>query len=382
MLASILPLFNGKRNLAQLAKIIQFAHDVESYDDARKMLIEVISGMNSDDDCIIELNDSVSKYVINYNAEDYILSPKGFNPKERLATPLSLGIMFSNDCQTKCLYCYAEKRIVPVKEHMPLERWKELFREAYDLGIEQVTISGGDPLYHKNSISLLEELIKLNMIFLVSTKCHITKEKAALLKKIGMAEPINHIVRELQFSIDGPNSFVADKMAGVPGFYERGIDSIKNLINENLSFRVKAVVTPFNAPFVEEWLHQMVDLGANKLACAAYGRSFYRHKDEYFLSPEDNVMLKNVFDKFEEEHPEVDLILTSFDAPEISTDPEQNTENKNSERNAVQEHFDKKKERWDERSHCSGGTSSMTITPGWKSDSLRPGSSKRRICSW
>ncbi len=362
LLASILPLFDGKRSFADVKKIIQYTYGVNT-DDANKMLAEVITGINSDNKCVVEMNETLEDYIVDYNVEEFIVSPEGFTPKGRLPIPLSIGILFSNDCQTNCLYCYAERRKVPAREHMSIKRWKEIFHEARNLGIEQVTISGGDPLFHKNSIDLLEELIKLKMLFLVSTKCHVTKEKAARLKAIGMADPINQITREIQFSLDGPNSLIADTMAGVPGFYEKAIDSIKNLKENGLKFRVKAVVTPFNADYIEDWLYQMVDLGADKLACAAYGRSFYRHKDEYFLGPEETNMLRDVFDRFEEKHPEVDLILTSFDAPTLTEEGEAKPKVKRDDKKAFEDRITKKKESWESRSHCSGGTSSMTITP-------------------
>jgi radical SAM protein with 4Fe4S-binding SPASM domain len=193
-------------------------------------------------------------------------------------------------------------------------------------------------------------------------------EKAARLKSIGMGEPINRITGEIQLSLGGPNSRVADQMAGSAGFYEKAIDSIRNLRAEGLNFRVKSVVTHFNAPYIQEWLVQMAQMGVERVACAGYGRSFYRHKDEYFLSNEDHVMLRGVFDRFEEEYPDVELILTSFEAPETPGENGGNSGEEGSppEQERITEHLRRKEEAWEGRAHCSGGTSSMTITPDGK----------------
>jgi MoaA/NifB/PqqE/SkfB family radical SAM enzyme len=154
-------------------------------------------------------------------------------------------------------------------QELSSERWIEIFREARSLGIEQVSLCGGDSLFRKDALTLIAELIKLEKLFLLSTKCHITRKMADRLVDIGMTIPINQYTRELQISIDGPDKDTADVLAGSPGYFQRAIDSVKNLAARGFNFRVKAVVTPLNAPRIYEWIKLLTDLGVHKVSVAA-----------------------------------------------------------------------------------------------------------------
>ncbi len=139
--------------------------------------------------------------------------------------------------------------------------------------------------------TMIKELIRLEMLFLLSTKCHITRETADRLVDIEMNMPVNQYTRELQISMDGPDENTADVLAGSPGYFQRSIDSIRNLVGRGFNFRVKAVATPLNAPQVYNWIKLLVDLGVNRLSVAAYNRTLYRHNDDLFLSQEDRTLI-------------------------------------------------------------------------------------------
>jgi radical SAM protein with 4Fe4S-binding SPASM domain len=262
------------------------------------------------------------------------------------------------------MYCYAHGRNVPLSRQLSTERWIEIFHEAHSLGIEQVTLSGGDPLFRKDALTLIAELIKLKMLFLLSTKCHVTREKADRLVDIGMNMPVNQYTREIQLSMDGPDEKTADVLAGSPGYFHRAIDSVRNLVARDFNLRVKAVVTPLNAPRVYEWIKLLADLGVNKLSVAAYNRTFYRHDDSLFLSKADRALIAEQCRRAKTDFPDIELRMTGLEsapAQEVPTLP--TTTSKVEVAAGPGNRTKDKAEQWKNRAHCSGGRSSMTITP-------------------
>ncbi len=170
LMGATLPLLNGKLTFRHLAMVVQYAHNFDTLEKARNFLISVIKEANKENDVVVKMEENLAPYVNKYDPLEFTIAPSENSNQKRLAYPLSLNLMFSNACETKCVYCYANGRQVPPSQHLSTERWIEIFREARSLGIEQVSLSGGDPLFRKDSLTLIAELIRLEMLFLLSTK--------------------------------------------------------------------------------------------------------------------------------------------------------------------------------------------------------------------
>ncbi len=367
LVGATLFLLNGQLTIRHLSMVLQYSHNFETMEEARNLLCSVIRKVNENNDAVVKMNDSLVAYIQKYDQMELLDAPSKDGNQKRLFHPLSLNLMFSNSCETNCVYCYAHKRQVLLSRQLSTERWIELFHEARSFGVEQVSLSGGDPLHREDSLTLIAELIKLDMLFLLSTKCHITSKMADRLLDIGMAEPINQYTRELQISMDGADEKTADNLAGITGFFGRAIDSISNLEKRGFNFRVKAVVTPLNAPAVYEWIKLMVDLGANRLSIAAYNRTFYRHSDDLFLSHEDRVLIGDQCQRAKTDFPGIELIMTGLD-PLPEQGEQLSTQKTDTDKIAAKprNHIENKTEDWNSRAHCSGGRSSITITPDGK----------------
>lgn len=361
-----LALFNGILSIRHLSMILQYAHDLHDAETAKNVLVSVIDNINQKSDAIIEMQSDLAPYIKPYDPLEFITASQKARNQTRLIAPLSLTIMFSNACETNCLYCYANRRHVPLSQHLPTRRWIEIFQEARSLGIELISLSGGDPLFRKDAITLIGELIKLEMLFLVSTKCHITREKADRLVDIGMTAPINQFTREIQISMDGPDQSTADVLAGSPGYFHRAIDSIKNLQERGFNVRVKAVLTPLNASRVYEWIELMVQLGVKKLSLAAYNRTFYRHRDELFLGQLDRRIIGEQCNQARADFPEAEIRMSGLSSMLKPTERAIASQDELDSVVTGADNHTTKMEKWKNRTHCSGGRSSIVIAPDGK----------------
>ncbi|HBB65776.1 MAG: hypothetical protein A2X28_01220 [Elusimicrobia bacterium GWA2_56_46] len=257
----------------------------------------------------------------------------------RLAAPLSLIIMPSHACRVDCLYCYAERKPIPAAERLTARRWLDLIDEAYESGIDIVMFSGGDPLTYPGIELLLERMILRGIKFLIPTKSYISKKKAKTLAEIGMRG-----FAEIQISVDGVTAG-ADRMVNRPGYGEKALRSIENLLERGLSVRTNTVCLPINVEEVPALMKRLFLLGVKKSHITGYGRSMYRHEDSKFLSPAQIDRLKQKIEALKNELNWNGLSCGADILDYSSMTTEQ------------------KLGRWKERAHCSGGTTSMTITP-------------------
>lgn len=364
LVGAALSLMDGRLTFRHLAVMVQYAHGFDSLEKSQEFLIKVINSVNRECDAIVAMTPEMEPYLQKIDPLQFVAADSQWKEQKRPAVPISLNLMFSNDCDSNCAYCSAHRRSVPENELLPTKRWQELLREAKSLGIEQVTLSGGDPLFRRDALALIAELIRLDMLFLLSTRCHITEEIADSLVDIGMTRPINQYVREIQLSIDGPDEQTADKSTGRPGYYSRALGSIRHLLDRRFNLRVKAVVTPLNTPHLYRWIKQLAEMGVTRILVAAYNRTYHGNDGGLSLSREDRISVARQCEQARMDFPHVDLgmMVPAVDtvvargadsiAGDIPVDAEKD----------MRDRF----RRWKERAQCSGGRSSMTITPDGK----------------
>jgi radical SAM protein with 4Fe4S-binding SPASM domain len=367
LMAATLALMDGKLSFRHLALVVQYTHDFPTLERSKEFVAQVIRAANQENDAVVQMEPALAPFLKRVDPLDFVVLPDQESMQQRPAAPLSLNLMFSNDCQTSCSYCYAQRRKVPNSRQLPARRWIEIFHEAKAAGLDQVSLSGGDPLFRRDALILIGELIKLDFLFLLSTKCHITRFMTNRLIQIGMTQPVNQFVRELQLSMDGADAETADAMAGSPGFFNRSLDSIRNLVGRGFNLRVKAVITPRNAGKVYEWISLMEGLGVTKLSVAAYSRTLYRHDDSYFLDEQQRALIAEQCQRAQADFPELELRMTGLiSAAELAQQVAVPEPKQPGSAELQQAWLREKEASWKTRSHCSGGRSSMTVTPDGK----------------
>jgi radical SAM protein with 4Fe4S-binding SPASM domain len=168
--------------------------------------------------------------------------------------------------------------------------------------------------------------------------------------------------------MDGPDESTADFMAGSAGYFHRAVESIKNLKERGFNLRVKAVVTPLNAPRVYEWIKLMAGLGASRLSVTAYNRTFYRHRDDFFLSQEDRGLIAEQCNRARSDFPEVNVRMSGLSS--APTQKEQAflsaAKTDGISAGAGNIAINDKMAKWKNRTSCSGGRSNIVITPDGK----------------
>ncbi|MCF6155270.1 MAG: radical SAM protein [Candidatus Brocadia sp.] len=263
-------------------------------------------------------------------------------PLQRLARPISVNIAITNRCGCDCMYCYAERRTC---DEADFERLKDIFCDLSDNEIFMVDITGGDIFTRKDVLRILTEMVKREFVFFLSTKSFLSEETASRLKElgIGIPDPPPHLRRDIQVSIDSPDTAVAEMLTRSSRYVENATETIKNLIAAGLTPRVKCVLTSYNFDAPDGLVRLFSNLGVTNFQFVQYGRSHYRHDDALFLTHEQKLYIKEAIERIREKHPSVSI--TAQDDTSVQSQTRKNRED------------------WDRRSICSGGRVSMLIQP-------------------
>jgi radical SAM protein with 4Fe4S-binding SPASM domain len=259
-------------------------------------------------------------------------------PRERLLRPLNVNISFTERCRTDCIYCYAERS--PNNPDIDFIKMCELLDQLESNEIFIVDVTGGDLFSRANVGDILQQMVKRDFVFYLSTKCYISRELADLMAELGIGrkDVLPHLQRTLQLSVDSADSQIASYLVRRPHFLEQMIDSVSNLVRAGISPLVKCVLSSFNSQTPRDLVKLFSNLGVVDFQFVQYGRSYYRHKDELFLSADTKKHLTREFQEIREEFPGLNIAYE--DNPPV----ENNTW-----------------EEWHNRSICSGGRVSMLV---------------------
>jgi AdoMet-dependent heme synthase len=133
--------------------------------------------------------------------------------------PARCMIFLTNRCNLDCLYCTSRNNNSGQKE-LSDERLKEIVQESKKLGVLRWRLSGGgEPLLHKSSISIIEEIKKLGMFCEIITNGTLIDKNIA--KKL-----IEAGLDVLSISIDSSQKSINDCLRS-KGALKKSIKGIK-----------------------------------------------------------------------------------------------------------------------------------------------------------
>lgn len=156
--------------------------------------------------------------------------------------PTTISLLVNTVCATDCIYCYVDRRIKNNCQ-IPIERLKELIREAKQLNIINFDISGTEIFMYKHWEELIKELIDNGYYPYLSTKLPISEEAIIKLKNIG--------IKHLQLSIDtlDPKEAKIVNKTKNDDYLTKMFNTLKHLEKHKIIVAINAVITKYNSSF-------------------------------------------------------------------------------------------------------------------------------------
>lgn len=187
-------------------------------------------------------------------------------------------------CSRRCVYCNVKTSPQPEDDAIPLKRLEKVFAELRGLGVEVVRMSGGDPFARKDLFDVIEIAFEEEMVPDLPAKLGLSWYEVLRLKNLG--------VRSVQVDLDSADPTIADRMTGLKGYHTRVFRALDSLRNAGLSVRIRAVLTPLNAPTVGRLLDFLGTLGnVASVTLAACGHSRICPREDLALSRSDREMV-------------------------------------------------------------------------------------------
>lgn len=151
-----------------------------------------------------------------------------------LASPLRVFLGLTNRCDLKCRHCFM--RAGKSGAEMPIDVALGLCDQFSELGVVQITVTGGEPFLYRDIWTFLEYAASLRLYVTISTNGQsITERTAARLGRLGDR------LRYVNISLDGPRE-VNDIVRG-DNSYDRALRGYRRLRNEGLKASIHVTVS-------------------------------------------------------------------------------------------------------------------------------------------
>ncbi len=144
----------------------------------------------------------------------------------------SLFVELTYACNLKCVHCYNPKNINSVQ--INLDRMKKIIDDAREIGVFDVTFSGGECTLDNDFIEIVEYARQKRMSVHIFTNGQTLYDNPELLNRL-----INTYPCDIGLSLYSLNQETHEKITSVNGSYNKTISVIEKLREKNVSVEIK-----------------------------------------------------------------------------------------------------------------------------------------------
>ena len=174
----------------------------------------------------------------------------------------SLYLYISGVCNLACRHCWVaatEERGGVRTPYLPVEQAERAMEEAALLGLQDVKLTGGEPLLHPRFQDILRSTERRDLEVRIETNGVLLTEETA--KFLGGLDTLTHI----SVSLDGPNAHVHEAMRRTPGCFEKTIRGIGNIVQCGIRPQVICTLFKGNASCIEDMVALANECGVDSL---------------------------------------------------------------------------------------------------------------------
>lgn len=170
---------------------------------------------------------------------------------------LNMDLNITERCNFNCLHCYEAVDNQISRSEMSLSDCRKLLREARDCGIQNIKITGGEPLIHPDFLTILKSVYEYEMtVGRINSNVHFLTEQ--------LADEIRAIDGKILFNVSYDGAGYHDWMRNRKGAEKDLLSKIKILVDKG--FRVCAAMTlnRVNLDAAEDSLKKLEELGVQE----------------------------------------------------------------------------------------------------------------------
>ena len=175
--------------------------------------------------------------------------------------PIAMLAELTHRCPLSCPYCSNPVELTRQEVELSTADWARVFREAADLGVLQLHLSGGEPATRRD----LEDLVRAARdaglyTNLITSGIGLTERRLRALDEAGL----DHI----QLSLQGTTPEMADEIGGYRGGFARKLQVAEWIGQIGFPLTLNAVLHRRNLHQLPRALEMALDMGARRIEVA------------------------------------------------------------------------------------------------------------------
>jgi len=175
--------------------------------------------------------------------------------------PVGLLAELTHRCPLQCPYCSNPIELERVNKELPTEAWVSVMRQAGEMGILQVHLSGGEPTARKDLEDIVSAASESGLYSnLITAAVTLNRARLEGLAKRGL----DHVQISFQ-DVDAEN---AERIGAYPGATQKKLDVARWVKELGLPLTVNAPIHRHNIQNVGRYIDLSVKLGAQRLEVA------------------------------------------------------------------------------------------------------------------
>lgn len=178
-----------------------------------------------------------------------------------IPAPIAMLAELTHRCPLACPYCSNPTELLERHDELDTQTWARVFREAFEMGVLQLHLSGGEPASRPDIVELMQAAHDTGLYTnLITSGIGLTPRRLDQLEAAGM----DHV----QLSLQGTNPDLADWIGGYKGGFDRKMKIAAELKQRGIPLTLNAVMHRHNLDDLDSTIDLAVELGARRLEVA------------------------------------------------------------------------------------------------------------------
>ncbi|SFD83629.1 pyrroloquinoline quinone biosynthesis protein PqqE [Roseivivax sediminis] len=175
--------------------------------------------------------------------------------------PIAMLAELTHRCPLSCPYCSNPVELARVDSELSTETWKDVFRQAADLGVLQLHLSGGEPASRRDLEDLVCAARDAGLYTnLITSGIGLSEKRLRALDEAGL----DHV----QLSLQGTTPEMADEIGGYNGGFKRKMQVAEWIGAIGFPLTLNAVLHRRNLHQLPRALEMAVEMGARRIEVA------------------------------------------------------------------------------------------------------------------
>lgn len=192
--------------------------------------------------------------------------------------PIAMLAELTHRCPLKCPYCSNPLDLIRKDAELSCETWAQVFQQAVRLGVLQLHLSGGEPAFRRDLVSLTKAAVDAGLYTnLITSGIGLTQRRLAELKDAGL----DHV----QLSLQGTTSRTADAIGGYAGGFNRKMQAAEWINEIGFPLTLNVVMHRQNLHELEAAIELANDLNVRRVEIACVQFHGWASKNRGALQP-------------------------------------------------------------------------------------------------